>query len=98
MNLNLNFEVSVSQSSNFLSEFLDPSTIELYLKYNPKFLDDYVKVNVQREQVTAWLELKVGESEACKAFMGEQGEFAYFMHTFQHNFQGVLILLLHCCC
>ena len=37
---------------------MDPSVVELYLKFNPSFLDEFVKANVQQMQVAKWLDLK----------------------------------------
>ena len=48
--------------------------IELYLKYNPKFLDDYVKVNVERLQIARWLDLKSEESDIVNAAAGTNSQ------------------------
>ena len=44
-------------------EFLDPAVVELYLKYNPKFLDDFVSVNIRRSHILKWLEGKTIETK-----------------------------------
>ncbi len=42
----------------------------MYLKWNPQFLDNFVKSNIQREQITNWLELKVQNCQEQESLMG----------------------------
>ena len=48
-------------------EFLDPSVVELYLKFNPRFLDEYVRTNVQQLQIAKWLDFKADENESLNS-------------------------------
>jgi len=59
-----------------IPEFLEPSVVELYLKFNPGFLDEFVRVNVQQIQIAKWLDMKADESECLnssvnKGFYGQ---------------------------
>ena len=67
--------------SFFIAEFLDPNVVELYLKYNPQFLDDFIKANIQRVQIARWLDMK-SKSEDTLLMSGPQGKLQYLLLLF----------------
>eukprot|EP00112_Aurelia_sp_Birch-Aquarium-sp1_P010606 Seg226.4 transcript_id=Seg226.4/GoldUCD/mRNA.D3Y31 product="putative 3' 5'-cyclic phosphodiesterase pde-5" protein_id=Seg226.4/GoldUCD/D3Y31 len=55
-----------------IPEFLDPNVVELYLKYNPQFLDDFIKANIQRVQIARWLDMKSRPEDNIGLMSGPQ--------------------------
>ena len=63
---------------NFI-EFLEPSVVELYLKFNPSFLDEFVRVNVQQVQIAKWLDMKADESQCLNSSVNKSCKFFWSM-------------------
>ena len=59
----------------YFVEFLEPSVVELYLKFNPGFLDEFVRVNVQQIQIAKWLDMKADESECLNSSVNKGCKF-----------------------
>lgn len=69
--MNINF------LSFFFVEFLDPNVVELYLKYNPQFLDDFIKANIQRVQIARWLDMKSRPEDNIGLMSGPQSKLLF---------------------